>query len=38
MGDWKPDREETVTGRDDGIPYNIFLWKMAPRNKLGTTP
>jgi uncharacterized protein (TIGR03000 family) len=38
MGDWKPTREETVTGRDDGIPYEIFLWKMGDAKGSKTGP
>jgi uncharacterized protein (TIGR03000 family) len=38
MGDWKPAKEETVTGRDDGFPYEIFLWKIGPGKGSETTP
>jgi uncharacterized protein (TIGR03000 family) len=37
MGDWKPAKEETVTGRD-GFRYDIFLWEIGGGKGPGTAP
>jgi SAM-dependent methyltransferase len=36
MGDWKPDREFTVEGVDEGAYFSrkLFLWTIPPRGKL----
>ncbi len=30
MGNWKPAKEETITGEDNAFPYKIFLWTIGP--------
>ena len=31
MGDWKPERTETIELDDRTAPYNIFLWTVGPK-------
>jgi hypothetical protein len=37
MGDWKPDKEETLPGEDDdfggGLSHKFFLWVVPRRNE-----
>ena len=36
MGDWKPDKEATVEGAEEGAYFSrkLFLWTIPPRGKL----